>query len=62
MVAMFVPLTKYRHCHSRIFRCTEHVARMEEGRNASKFEQVNLQDRDLWELLDIDGRTILELI
>ena len=44
---------------SRRLRWTGHVARMEEGRSAFKILQ-NLQKRDLWGCLGVDGRTILE--
>ena len=33
---------------------------MEEGRSAFKMLTVNLQERDIWGGLGIDGRTILE--
>ena len=45
---------------SRILRWAGHVARMEEGRNAFQILKVNLQERDLWGGLGVDGRTILE--
>jgi hypothetical protein len=44
-------------------RWVGHVARMEEGRSAFKIltgKPVNLQERDLWGGLGVDGRTILE--
>ena len=37
-----------------------HVARMEEGRSVLKILTGNLQERDLWGALGVDGRTILE--
>ena len=33
---------------------------MEEGRSTFKILTVNLQERDLWGGLGVDGRTILE--
>ena len=45
---------------SIILRWAGHVARMEEGRSAFKFQQVNLQERDLWGGLGVDVRNILE--
>ena len=44
---------------SRRLRWAGHVSIMEEGRSAFK-QQVNLQERDLWGGLGVDGRTILE--
>ena len=46
---------------SRRLRWAGHVARMEESRSAFKI-LVNLQERDLWGGLGVDGRTILEWI
>ena len=37
-----------------------HAGRIEEGRSAFKVLTVNLQERDLWGGLGVDGRTILE--
>jgi len=37
-----------------------HVARMEEGRSDFKILTDNLQQRDLWGGLGVDGRIILE--
>ena len=45
---------------SRGLRWAGRVVRMEEGRSSSKIKQVNLQERDLWGGLGVDGRTILE--
>ena len=45
---------------SRRLRWAGHVARMEEGRSAFKILTGNLQERDLWGGLGVDGRTILE--
>ena len=49
-----------RAIKSRKLRLVGHVARMEEGSGASKFLQVNLQERDLLGGLGVDGRRILE--
>ena len=49
-----------RVIESRRLRWAGHVARMEEGRSAFKIFEVNLQERDLWGGLGVDGRTILE--
>ena len=47
---------------SRRLRWAGHVARMEEGRSGFKIltGRLNLQERDLWGGLGVDGRTILE--
>ena len=45
---------------SRRLRWAGHVAKMEEGRSALKILTVNLQERDLWGGLGVDGRTISE--
>ena len=39
-----------------------HIARIEDGKSASKLLQENLQEIDISEGLGVDGRTILELI
>ena len=46
---------------SRRLKWAGHVVRMEEGRSAFKILTVNLQERDLWGGLGVDGRTILAL-
>ena len=49
---------------SRTLRWAGNVARMEEDRNAFKIltGRLNLQERDIWGGLGVDGRTILEWI
>ena len=45
---------------SRRLRWAGHVARMEKVGVLSKFKQENLQERDLWGGLGVDGKAILE--
>ena len=40
--------------------CSQNGGRGEEGRSAFKFLTGNLQERDIWGGLGIDGKTILE--
>ena len=46
---------------STSLRWVGHVGRMEEGRIAFKILAFNLQERDLYVILAVDGRAILEL-
>ena len=49
-----------RFIKTRRLRWAGHVARMEEDRSAFKILTGNLQERDIWGGLAVDGRTILE--
>ena len=52
-----VKLIKFRR-----LRWAEHVSRMGKCKSSFKKVQDKLKERDLWEDLNVDGRTMLQLI